>query len=78
LETPTRCLVLSGSQAPPPYNVRRSAELKGIPVIATVAGTADIVNSIEVSLLNTRLNQVRKVDRLAALVRQNLDLAAVA
>jgi BioD-like phosphotransacetylase family protein len=78
LETPTRCLVLSGGQEPPPYNVRRSAELKGIPVIATVAGTADIVNSIEVSLLNTRLNQVRKVDRLAALVRQNLDLAAIA
>ena len=77
LETPTRCLVLSGSQAPPVYNVRHTAQTRGVPIISTEAGTNDIIASIEDSLLNTRLNQVSKLDKLAELVKQNLDLKAL-
>jgi hypothetical protein len=77
LETPTRCLVLRGSQAPPVNNVRYTAEKKGVPIISTAAGTNDIVAGIEDSLLNTRLNQVSKLDKLADLVKQNLDLKAL-
>jgi BioD-like phosphotransacetylase family protein len=77
LETPTRCLVLSGSQEPPVYNVRRIAETRGVPIISTAASTGDIVAVIEESLLNTRLNQVEKLDKLARLLQQHLDLAAV-
>ncbi len=35
LETPTKCLVLSGSNQPPIYNVLNKAESKGIPIITT-------------------------------------------
>jgi BioD-like phosphotransacetylase family protein len=77
LETPTRCLVLSGSQEPPVYNVQQIAETRGVPIVSTGAGTHDVIAGIEESLLNARLNQVQKLDRLAELVRQNLDLAAI-
>ena len=77
LETPTRCLVLSGSQEPPVYNVRQIAESRGIPIISTGTGTNEVITSIEDSLLEARINQVQKLDRLAELVRQNLDLPAV-
>jgi uncharacterized protein len=78
LETPTRCLVLSGSQAPPMYNVRHSAETKGIPIISTAAGVSEIVAGIEEALLNSRLNQLQKLESLAGIVKQNLDLRALA
>jgi len=77
LETPTRCLVLTGSQQPPVYNVRQRAESRGIPIITTAAATGDIVAGIEDSLAKARLNQAKKLDRLAELVKQNLDMKAV-
>ncbi len=78
LETPTRCLVLAGSEKPPIFNVRHTAETKGIPIILTGTSTEEVVRSIEESLLNTRLNQVTKLEALAVLVKQGLDLKAVA
>jgi BioD-like phosphotransacetylase family protein len=77
LETPTRCLVLSGSENPPLYNVRRTAEVHGIPIILTAASTDEVVAGIEESLLSARLNQVKKLEALAALFK-GLDLKAVA
>jgi BioD-like phosphotransacetylase family protein len=77
LETPTRCLVLNGSEKPPLLNVRHMAEARGIPIILTAASTDEVVAGIEESLLNTRINQVKKLDALAALVK-GLDLKAVA
>ncbi len=77
LETSTRCLVLSGSEKPPVYNVRQTAEARGIPIILTAASTDEVIAGIEESLLSTRLNQVKKLDALASLVK-GLDLKAVA
>jgi BioD-like phosphotransacetylase family protein len=77
LETPTRCLVLSGSQEPPVYNVRHIAETRGVPIVSTAAGTEEIIASIEDSLVNARLNQVAKLNKIAELLKQNVDLAAV-
>ncbi|MFH1646420.1 MAG: DRTGG domain-containing protein [Chloroflexota bacterium] len=78
LETSTRCLVLSGSSQPPMYNVLQKAESRGIPIIATDAPAADIVGSLEEALLGTRLNQEKKLSRLAEIVAQNLDVKALA
>jgi BioD-like phosphotransacetylase family protein len=77
LETPTRCLVLSGSEKPPVYNVRQTAESRGVPIILTAASTAEVIDGIEESLLNTRLNQVKKLDALVVLVK-GLDLKGIA
>ncbi len=79
LETPTRCLVLSGSSAEPPfYNVLQKAEARAIPVIATDRPTAAIVDGIEAALAQARCRQEPKLKRLAALVAQHLNLPALA
>jgi len=77
LETSTRCLVLSGSNQPPIYNVSQKAESRGIPVIATENTTGDIVASIEGVLSRARFNQEKKLPKLAELIKQHLNLQAV-
>ncbi|OGN99525.1 MAG: hypothetical protein A2Y90_02475 [Chloroflexi bacterium RBG_13_52_12] len=74
LETPTNCLVLSGSNKPPVYNVLNKAESKGIPIIITETAVNDIVSNIENALLKTRLNQEKKLAKLGEIVKQNLDM----
>jgi len=79
LETSTACLVLSGSpDKPPVYNVLYKAESRGIPIIATGTAVNDIVTIIEGTLLKTRLNQEKKLGKLAEVVKQNLDIKALA
>jgi BioD-like phosphotransacetylase family protein len=77
LETPTKCLVLSGSSQPPVYNVLYKAESRGIPIITTETTVSDIVTSIENALMKTRFNQEKKLAKLAEIVKQNLDLKAI-
>jgi BioD-like phosphotransacetylase family protein len=67
LETPTNCLVLSGSNEPPVYNVLHKAE-------STESAVPDIVTSIENALMNARLHQEKKLVKLAEIVKQNLDM----
>ncbi len=74
LETSTACLVLSGSEKPPLYNVLYKAESRGIPIITTGAAVNDIVIIIEGILQRTRSNQANKLVKLAEVVRQNLDI----
>jgi BioD-like phosphotransacetylase family protein len=78
LETPTTCLVLAGSSQPPVYNVLYKAESKGIPIITTGTAVNDIVTNIENALMKTRLNQEKKLSKLAEIVKQNLDMKAIA
>jgi hypothetical protein len=80
LETPTACLVLSGSpdKSKPMYNVLYKARGRGIPVIVTGAAIPDIVSTIEETLLKTRLGQPKKLTGLAEAVRKNIDIKALA
>ena len=74
LETSTRCLVLSGNNTAPVYNVLQRAEIKGIPVITTDYTTGDIIGIIEENLASCRCHQANKLPALAEMVKQNLDL----
>ena len=74
LETPTNCLVLSGSSQAPIYNVLSKAESKGVPIITTETAVPDIIASIENTLMKTRLHQEKKLAKLAEIVKQNLDM----
>jgi BioD-like phosphotransacetylase family protein len=78
LETSTACLVLGGSEKPPMASVFYKAESRGVPVIATGAALNDIVTTIEKAMLKTRLNQTKKLAKLAEAVGQNLDIKALA
>jgi BioD-like phosphotransacetylase family protein len=77
LETSTTCLVLSGGENPPLYNVMYKAESRGIPIISTGTAITDIVTLIEDTMPKTRLNQANKLTRLAEVIKQNLDIKAL-
>jgi BioD-like phosphotransacetylase family protein len=77
LETPTKCLVLSGSSQAPIYNVMQKANSRGVPLIATDAGTNAIIAGLEEALFKARLNQEKKLSGLGELVKQNLDIKTV-
>jgi BioD-like phosphotransacetylase family protein len=77
LETPTRCLVLSGNGEAPAYNVLQKAEIRDIPIISTETVTDDIVGIIEDALSKTKLEQESKLPILAEIVKQNLDVKAL-
>ncbi len=77
LETSTRCLVLSGSQEPPVYNVLEKAENRGIPIISTENTITDVVANIEDALSQGRFNQEKKLPKLTEIMKQHLDLKAV-
>jgi BioD-like phosphotransacetylase family protein len=77
LETSTKCIVLSGSSAPPMYNVLQKAESRGIPLIATDAATTDIIAGIEDALSKSRINQEQKLSTLADIVKRGIDPAVV-
>jgi BioD-like phosphotransacetylase family protein len=78
LETSTACLVLGGDTSKPPMsNVMYKAETRGVPVIAAGAPVSDIVARIEDAILNTRLDQLKKLAALAETVGRNLDVKAL-
>jgi BioD-like phosphotransacetylase family protein len=77
LETATKCLVLSGSSAAPMYNVSQKAESRGIPIIATDAAASEIIAEIEAALSSNRINEEKKLPKLAEIVNKNLDLAVI-
>ena len=77
LETPTRCLILSGNGEAPVYNVLQKAEIRGIPIISTETETDDIVAIIENALSKAKLEQENKLPILTEMVKQNLDLKVI-
>jgi hypothetical protein len=76
LETPTKCLVISGNTAPV-YSVRYRAEDKGVPIILTKSDTSTILKSIEDALDKTRFNQEKKLLKLAEITEQHLSFQAI-
>ncbi len=78
LETSTACLVLCGSRDRPVANVVEKARNRGIPLIATDLNTGEVIEKIEATIDGTRMNQFKKTTRLAELVKQNVDLKAIA
>ena len=76
LETPTRCLVISGDTAPI-SSVRYNAEHKRVPIILTRDDVLATVTSIENALGKARFNQERKLARLTEIMNQHFDFPAV-
>ena len=76
LETSTTCLVLTGNLRPSPMIIGR-AEEKGVPILMTYHDTFTVVEMIEGFFGKTRFHQQNKIDRLDAMLEQNLDFATL-
>ncbi|UCB43692.1 MAG: phosphotransacetylase family protein [Dehalococcoidales bacterium] len=76
LQTPTRCLVLSGNRTPLPQ-IMSQAEDKEVPIIQTEEDIATIISNIENALANNRFNQENKLPILTGLIEQHFDFPAL-
>lgn len=76
LETSTRAVVVSGA-APLIPNVTKRAESQGVPFIRTKLDCASIAVHIEDTLVRARFHQKSKVARIAELMSQGFDFAAL-
>ncbi len=76
LETPTRCLVLSGN-TPPTSAVQYQAEVKNVPLISADTDAVSILASIEDALVDAKFGQEKKLPRLAEIMNQHFDFQAL-
>ncbi len=70
LETPTKCLILTGNLEPSPIVLARAEEL-GVPVILVEHDTLTTVSITESMMGSVRVHQAAKVTRFSELVRQH-------
>ncbi len=75
LETSTKCMVLSGKDAPANVVLRRAKDKK-VPIILTTDNVATVVTKIEAALSQPRLNHEKKLPRLAELMKQSFNFQA--
>jgi len=73
LETPTRCLVISGNGTGVIGSVRDHAESKKIPIILTKSDVNTVVTRIEDTMARSRFNQESKLRKLAEIMEANFD-----
>jgi uncharacterized protein len=78
LETPTACLVLSGSGEPPIDTVTQKGIAHGVPIISTEFTTPDIITALDDALAGSRMGQENKLAGLGDFIKYNLDMKAVA
>lgn len=76
LETPCRCLVITGN-IEPRQTVLTRVEEKNVPVILTRDDSTTVVTKIEGVFDKARFNQEKKLPRLGELMKQNFDFATL-
>ena len=73
LETPTRCLLLTGGPGPIDRYVLETAKLKGVPILVVKDETAATMVKLEELMAGVRFRQEKKLPVLSRLLRENLD-----
>jgi len=77
LETPTKCLVISGNSTSVHVSVRASAERKKIPIILAKGDVNTIISNIEEALAKSRFSQEGKLKKLAEILEAEVDFKAL-
>ena len=72
MDTPTRCLILTGNFDPIPYVVEKARELQ-IPLAVVERDTLDTLDAIEEILASPGLDATAKLDEFSSLVGGVLD-----
>lgn len=72
LATSTKCLILSGGTAPIPQ-VLQLAEDKGTPILLVKEDVPSIITGIEETILHSKFQQQRKLERLEQILQQHFD-----
>ncbi len=76
LETPTKCLILTGDTELFPA-IKHSAETKKVPIITVKGDIESTLAGIEEALSKARFGQEKKLKRLSEIMGKNFDFKAV-
>lgn len=76
LETPTKCLILTGNLEPSPIVLARAEEI-GVPIILVEHDTLTAVSIAESLVGSVRVHQAAKVARFSELVREHFSIDAM-
>lgn len=76
LQTSTKCIILTGNLYPDAIILGRAEEL-GVPMILVRSDTMATVAAVEGSLGHIRLASAKQIDRLAEMIRHEIDLRAI-
>ena len=73
LETPTKCLVLTGGYRPSPLVLGQAEDL-GVPIILVNHDTAETVEMVENAIGHQKVHSPAKIERVREFIREGLDL----
>lgn len=73
LETPTKCLILTGNFQPSTIVLGRAEEL-GVPMILVNFDTLTAVEKVGEIIGRVRLHEVKKIDKIVEVVREHIDI----
>ncbi len=73
LETPTKCLILTGNFQPSSIVLGRAEEL-GIPMILVNFDTLTAVEKVGEIIGHVRFHEIRKIDKIVEVVREYIDI----
>jgi len=73
LQTPTKCLILTGGQRPSPFVLGQAEEI-GVPIILVKNDTATTVEMVESAIGHQKVHSAKKIERVRKFVREELDL----
>ena len=72
LETPTKCLILTGNFQPSSVVLGRAEEL-GVPMILVNYDTLTVVEKVGDIIGHVRFHEVKKIDKIVDVVREYID-----
>ena len=73
LQTPTKCLILTGGHRPSPFVLGQAEEI-GVPIILVKYDTATAVEMVEAAIGHQKVHNPKKIERVRKFVREELDL----
>ena len=73
LETPTKCLILTGNFQPSTIVLGRAEEL-GVPMILVDYDTLTAVEKVEEIIGHVRFHEIKKIDKIVEMVREYIDI----
>ncbi|MDZ7836496.1 MAG: DRTGG domain-containing protein [Actinomycetota bacterium] len=76
LETPTKCLILTGNFQPSTVVLGRAEEL-GIPMILVNYDTLTAVEKVEKIIGHVRFHEMKKIDKIVEVVNEYIDTKAL-
>ncbi len=73
LETPTKCIILTGNFQPSTIVLGRAEEL-GVPMILVDYDTLTTVEKVEEIIGHVRFHEIKKIDKIVKVVREYIDI----